>query len=235
MDDSIPKPNASLNGGSGRSTDPKPVYAGNAVPFAALLDVHDDCDLTLVAWARALEIRDGQTGQHCRRVADLAVELAVALGIPTSNLIHIWRGALLHDIGKIEVPEAILRKPVQLSIEEWRIMRQHPVFAYELLKDIAYLRPALDIPYCHHEWWDGSGYPRGLKGEQIPLAARLYAVVDVWDAMRADRPYRKGSSDEIARMYLSEQAGAQFDPAVVKTFLALKINDAFDERKPDGE
>jgi HD-GYP domain-containing protein (c-di-GMP phosphodiesterase class II) len=129
------------------------------------------------------------------------------------------RGALLHDIGKMGISDTILLKPGSLTDEEWETMRQHPEYAYNLLSPISYLRPALDIPYCHHEKWDGTGYPRGLKGEEIPLAARIFAVVDVWDALRSDRPYRKAWSEEKARAYIREQAGKYFDPRVVEVFL----------------
>ena len=133
---------------------------------------------------------------------------------------HIRRGALLHDVGKIGIPDEILLKPGRLTDEEWTVMRRHPVYAYEWLSPVAYLRPALDIPYAHHERWDGGGYPRGLKGTEIPLAARIFAVVDVWDALRSDRPYREGWPLEQVRDYLLENAGTQFDPQVVKVFLS---------------
>ncbi|MEW6718352.1 MAG: HD-GYP domain-containing protein, partial [Chloroflexota bacterium] len=133
--------------------------------------------------------------------------------------VHVRRGALLHDMGKLGIPDTILLKPGPLTEKEWEIMHQHPVYAYELLAPIPYLRPALDIPYCHHENWDGSGYPRKLKGEQIPLVARIFAVVDVWDALRSDRPYRKAWPEEKALAYIQEQAGKHFDPQVVEAFL----------------
>jgi HD-GYP domain-containing protein (c-di-GMP phosphodiesterase class II) len=135
------------------------------------------------------------------------------------ELVHVRRGALLHDMGKLGVPDTILFKPGKLTDEEWTVMHQHPMYAYELLSPIVYLRPALDIPYCHHEKWDGTGYPRGLKGEEIPLAARIFALVDVWDALRSDRPYRPAWSEEEALEYIREQAGKHFDPATVKVFL----------------
>ena len=182
-------------------------------------------DATLEAWARAQEIRDGQTGQHCTRVAGLTVELSRAIGLPESRLVHIRRGAILHDIGKIGVPENILRKPGPLTAEEWKLMREHPTFAYEILQPIEFLRPAIDIPYCHHEWLDGTGYPRGLKGDDIPIAARIFAVVDVWDTMRADRLYRKAASSDIARQYLHEQSGKQFDRSIVDGFLGMEIDE----------
>ncbi len=176
-------------------------------------------EATLEGWAHALGLRDFETKGHCQRVVDMTVNLARALGVEDSDLTHIYRGALLHDVGKIAVPDSILLKPGPLTPEEWAIMRRHPVHAYEMLSPIAYLRPALDIPYCHHERWDGGGYPRGLQGEDIPLAARIFAVVDVWDALSSDRPYRLAWPQDKVRAYLEEQAGAQFDPKVVEVFL----------------
>jgi len=136
-------------------------------------------------------------------------------------VVHVRRGALLHDIGKMAIPDEILHKPGPLTPEEMAVMRRHPQYAYELLWPIRYLRPALDIPYCHHERWDGSGYPRGLRGEEIPLAARIFAVVDVWDALSNPRPYRPAWPQDKVRAYLQEQAGRQFDPEVVAAFLRL--------------
>jgi HD-GYP domain-containing protein (c-di-GMP phosphodiesterase class II) len=155
-------------------------------------------------------------------VTDLTVELAQRMGINDEELVHMRRGALLHDIGKMGVPDGILLKPGALTADEWVIMRQHPAFAYELLYPVHYLRPALDIPYCHHEKWDGSGYPRGLKGEQIPRSARIFAVVDVWDALRSDRPYRPAWPVEKVRLHIREQSGQHFDPVVVEAFLGLE-------------
>jgi putative nucleotidyltransferase with HDIG domain len=178
-------------------------------------------DTTLEGWSRALELRDKETEGHTQRVADLTVRLARAVGVREDELVHIRRGALLHDIGKMGIPDSILRKPDPLSDDEWKIMRRHPDHAYELLAPIAYLRPAIDIPYCHHEKWDGSGYPRGLKGEQIPLAARIFAVADVWDALRSDRPYRRAWSEARAQAHIRKQAGRHFDSHVVEIFLEL--------------
>jgi len=154
-------------------------------------------------------------------VADLTVKLAQALGISSEDLVHIRRGALLHDIGKMGIPDQILLKPGPLTEEEWEIMKKHPVYAWELLSSIRYLRPALDIPYCHHEHWDGTGYPRGLKGEEIPLSARIFSVVDVWDALTSDRPYRPAWTREKALEYIKEQAGHHFDPQIAERFLEL--------------
>ncbi len=182
-------------------------------------------DSTLEGWANALELRDKETEGHARRVTERTLRLADAMGVKGGDLLHIRRGALLHDIGKMGVPDEILLKPGPLTDEEWVIMRKHPEFAYNLLSPISYLRPALDIPYCHHEKWDGTGYPRGLKGEGIPLAARIFAVVDVWDALRSDRPYRKAWSRAKAMSHLRELAGVHFDPQVVEIFIKLDLND----------
>jgi HD-GYP domain-containing protein (c-di-GMP phosphodiesterase class II) len=141
------------------------------------------------------------------------------IGIHDEDLIHIRRGALLHDVGKIGISDQILRKPGALSDQEWEIVKQHPLYAYQILYPITYLQPALDIPYCHHEKWDGSGYPRGLKEEEIPLAARIFAVVDVWSALRNETPYRAAWSDERAMQYIKDQSGKHFDPRVVDVFL----------------
>jgi len=178
-------------------------------------------DTTLEGWSRALDLRDKETEGHTQRVTEMTVKLARAMGMSEAELIHVRRGALLHDIGKMGVPDAILLKPGPLTEEEWAIMRQHPQYAYDMLSPITYLRPALDIPYYHHEKWDGTGYPRGLKGEQIPLAARIFAVVDVWDALRSDRPYRPAWPEERVREYTREQTGKHFDPKVVEAFWGL--------------
>ncbi len=138
----------------------------------------------------AMELREQETAGHCHRVVDLTMNFVQRLGIPQDDLVHIHRGALLHDIGKMGVPDSILLKPGPLTEEEWVVMRKHPVYAYELLRQISFLLPALDIPYYHHEKWDGSGYPIGLSGEDIPLAARIFAIIDVWDALLSNRPYR---------------------------------------------
>lgn len=182
-------------------------------------------DATIEGWSRALDLRDHETEGHTQRVTELTLRLARAMHIPEHQVIHIHRGALLHDIGKIGVPDSILHKTGPLTPEEWEIMRQHPRLAYELMNPIVYLRPAIDIPYCHHEKWDGTGYPRGLKGEEIPLAARLFAVADVFDALTSDRPYRKAWSVEQALQYIAEQAGKHFDPKVVSVFLDLMRKD----------
>jgi PAS domain S-box-containing protein len=181
-------------------------------------DLAQAYDTTLEGWSRALDLRDRETEGHTQRVTEMTLRLARAVGVPEHDLVHIRRGALLHDIGKMGIPDSILFKPGPLSAEEWEVMRRHPVYAYELLSPILYLRPALDIPYCHHEKWDGTGYPRGLKQEEIPLPARIFAVADVWDALRSDRPYRPAWSDDRARDYIREQAGTHFDPRAVDLF-----------------
>lgn len=178
-------------------------------------------DSTIEGWSRALELRDKETKGHSQRVTDSAVKLAQIIGVKEEELIHIRRGALLHDIGKMGIPDNILLKASALTEEEWQIMHKHPEYAYQLLAPIAYLRKALDIPYYHHEKWDGTGYPHKLKGEKIPLAARIFAVVDVWDALSFDRPYRKAlSKDEVAK-YIKAHTGTHFDPRVVDGFLKL--------------
>ena len=176
-------------------------------------------DATIEGWSRAMDLRDHETEGHSQRVTQLTLDIARQMGISEAKLVHIRRGALLHDLGKLGVPDHILFKAGKLSDEEWEIMRKHPVYAYEMLLPIEYLHPALDIPYCHHEKWDGSGYPRGLKGEQIPLAARIFAVADVWDALISDRPYRKAWQPRDALAYIQSQAGRHFDPRVVQVFV----------------
>ena len=178
-------------------------------------------DATIEGWSRAMDLRDKETEGHTQRVTRMTLELARAMNIDEAQLVHIRRGALLHDIGKLGVPDHILLKTETLTEEEWKIMRQHPRFAYDMLSSIRYLEPALKIPYSHHEKWDGTGYPRGLMGEQIPLEARIFAVVDVWDALRSDRPYRPAWDVGKAREYIREQAGIFFDPKVVEHFLKI--------------
>lgn len=176
-------------------------------------------ETTLEGWSAALDLRDRETEGHTQRVAKLTEQIAKSMGITGNELLNIRRGSLLHDIGKVGVPDRILHKRGPLTNGEWKTMRKHPQFAYDMLSPIAYLHSALDIPYCHHEKWDGSGYPRGLKGEEIPLAARIFAVVDVYDALISDRPYRKGWSRKKALKYIREQTGIHFDPRVVEVFL----------------
>ncbi len=178
-------------------------------------------DATIAGWSRAMDLRDKETEGHTQRVTDLTLKLARAMNISESQLTHIRRGALLHDIGKMGVPDHILLKNDQLTDDEWEKMRKHPEFAYEMLSSIRYLQPALDIPYCHHEKWDGTGYPRGLKGEEIPLVARIFAIVDVWDALINDRPYRLAWTEKQVLEYIQDQSGKYFDPQVVQVFLKM--------------
>lgn len=201
----------------------------NAQLFENLQRSHQEIslayDTTLEGWGKALELRDKETRGHTQRVAYLTLELARRVGIPQSQLIHIRRGALLHDIGKMGVSDKILRKPGALTAEEMNEMKKHPQYAYELLRPIPYLSAAVDIPYCHHEWWDGSGYPRGLRGEEIPLAARIFTVIDVWDALLSDRPYRGAWKQEEAYQYILDLSGKQFDPHIVKEFKKILDNE----------
>ena len=176
-------------------------------------------DTTIEGWAYALDMRDKETEGHSRRVTEITLNIADKMGIKGEDLAHVRRGALLHDIGKMGIPDSILLKPDKLTEEEWELMHKHPEYAFEMLSPITYLRPALDIPYCHHEKWDGTGYPRGIKGEAIPLAARIFAVADVFDALTSDRPYRPAWTREQALEYIREQSGRHFDPQVVEVFL----------------
>ncbi|MBI4279256.1 MAG: PAS domain S-box protein [Armatimonadetes bacterium] len=198
----------------------------NAVLFDNLQRANADLavayDTTLEGWSRALDLRDRATEGHTLRVTEITLRLARAMGMSDHEVVQVRRGALLHDMGKVGIPDAILHKPGPLTAEEWEIMRRHPMYARQLLSPIPYLTPALDIPYRHHEKWDGTGYPEGLRGEEIPLAARIFAVVDVWDALRSDRPYRPAWTDEAARQYIREQAGRHFDPRVAEAFLKLE-------------
>jgi HD-GYP domain-containing protein (c-di-GMP phosphodiesterase class II) len=185
------------------------------------LDLMLAYDSTIEGWSKALDLRDKETEGHTLRVTEMTIMFARAAGIPEGEIIHVKRGALLHDIGKMGVPDNILHKPGELTDEEWDIMRQHPVYAYDMLYPIEYLRPALPIPYSHHEKWDGTGYPQGLKAEQIPLPARLFAIVDVWDALRSRRSYRQGWPDEKVLEYIRSQAGRYFDPKAVELFVRV--------------
>jgi len=178
---------------------------------------------TLEGWVRALDLRDKETEGHTKRVTALTRRLAQAMEVDDDALLHITRGALLHDIGKMAIPDGILLKPGGLTLEERMLIQKHPVYAYEMLNPIKFLHPALDIPYCHHEKWDGSGYPRGLKGDEIPFAARIFSIVDVWDALVSDRPYRAGLEPADVRKSIREQSGIHFEPRVVDVFLNMDV------------
>jgi HD-GYP domain-containing protein (c-di-GMP phosphodiesterase class II) len=185
------------------------------------LDLAVAHETTIEGWARTLELRDRETEGHSQRVLDLTLRMSKKLGITDDEMKHIQRGTLLHDIGKMGVPDSILFKEGSLTKEEWGVMRKHPQFAYNMLSAIPFLEKAMDIPYFHHEKWDGSGYPRGLRGEEIPLSARIFAIVDVWDALRSDRPYRKAWSDEEALKEIKRGNGTHFDPVVVQAFMEV--------------
>ena len=201
------------------------IVLDNAILFADLEKTNHELvtayEATIAGWSHALELRDKETKGHSDRVVKLATDLAKVVGIPAEDMENFKRGVFLHDIGKMGIPDNILLKPGPLTEEEWQIMRQHPQYAYDLLEKVDYLRPALDIPYAHHERWNGSGYPRGLAGEDIPLPARIFAVVDVWDALISDRPYRPGWKAEEVMQYIRENSGVLFDPAVVEKFIEM--------------
>ncbi len=191
----------------------------------AHLELAQSYDLTLEGWSRTLDIRERETAGHSKRVVELACRLAQKAGMDDKDVIPLRRGALLHDIGKIGIPDKLLLKPGALDEDEWTVMKQHPEYALRLLQDIPYLQPALDIPYCHHERWDGTGYPRGLKGEEIPFSARIFALADVYDALTSDRPYRKAWEHDQTLKYFHEQAGRHFDPHLVGIFLDVMKKD----------
>ena len=201
------------------------IAIGSATLFDDLQHSNSDLlqayDKTIEGWSRALDLRDHETEGHTQRVTDLTTRLARNYGLKDADIAQIQRGALLHDMGKMGIPDSILLKPGPLTDDEWVIMKQHPRIAFDMLSPIDFLHLALDIPYCHHEKWDGSGYPRGLKGTQIPIAARLFAVVDVWDALRSDRPYRKAWEKEKVLDYIKSLSGKQFDPKVEKLFIQM--------------
>ncbi len=215
-------------------------YLISSILNKAISDSVRAYDETIQGWAKALEMRDSETMGHSQRIVELTLQLARKLGIKGIDLFHMRRGALLHDIGKMGIPDAILHKPGELSDEEWIVMRRHPVYARDYLSNVSHLAAALDIPYSHHEKWDGSGYPQGLKGEEIPFAARIFAVVDVWDALTSNRPYLETWSREQALVYIQEQSGRQFDPRIVEAFTELikskgeiqREGYAYESRKP---
>ncbi len=202
------------------------VAIDNARLFDGLQESNAELEIayqaTLEGWVRALDMRDKETEGHTQRVTKLTQRLAKKMGVDDDALLHITRGALLHDIGKMAIPDSILLKQGSLTPEERILIQKHPVYAYEMLSPIKFLLPALDIPHCHHEKWDGSGYPQGLRGEEIPFAARIFSVVDVWDALIYDRPYRKGVAPGSVKKMITEQSGMHFDPRVVDAFFALE-------------
>jgi putative nucleotidyltransferase with HDIG domain len=201
------------------------VAIDNAQLFDDLQDKNRELEeayqATLEGWVSALDMRDKETEGHTQRVTVLTRRLARAMGVDDSQMIHITRGALLHDIGKMAISDTILLKRGALTEEERELMKQHPVFAYEMLKRIDFLLPAIDIPHYHHEKWDGTGYPDGLKGDEIPFAARIFPVVDVWDALTSNRPYRDGLPQDEVRERIKADSGKHFDPRVVEAFLRM--------------
>ncbi len=180
-------------------------------------------EATIEAFARAIEMRDREPIGHTHQVTEITARLARVVGVDEESIPHLRCGSLLHDIGKLGVPESIVQKSGALTDQEWHIMRLHPQIAYDLLFPIIYLHPALEIPYCHHEKWDGNGYPQGLKGDQIPLSARIFSVIDVWDSLISDRPFRTAWSEFQASHYLQEKSGSYFDPEIVNVFLNAEI------------
>lgn len=197
-----------------------------AARLAELLS--DAYDATLEGWVRALDLRDHETEGHTLRVTNMTVTLARAVGIADELIEHVRRGALLHDIGKIGVPDRVLLKPGPLDADERAIIERHPGFAHQMISPIVFLRPALDIPWCHHEKWDGTGYPRHLAGADIPLAARVFSVIDVWDAMRSNRPYHRSRPVDVVREVIAQGRGTHFDPAIAEMFLDLEAAGTFD-------
>ena len=189
----------------------------------AIIELNLAYEATVEGFARALEMREGEPIGHTHQVTEITVRLAKVVGMGDELIPYLRRGALLHDIGKLGIPESILHKTEALTDDDWKIMRTHPQIAFDLLSPIIYLHSSLDIPLCHHEKWDGTGYPQRLKGNRIPLAARIFAVVDVWDALISDRPFRKAWSEEQATSYIKEQAGSRFDPQIMDAFLNAEI------------
>jgi PAS domain S-box-containing protein len=196
-------------------------------------DLAEAYEATIEGWSHVLDLRDKETEGHTQRVTEITVRLARALGVSADEIVHIRRGALLHDIGKMAIPDNILQKPGPLTEDEWKEMRRHPEYAQQMLSPIVYLCSALDIPYCHHERWDGTGYPRGLKGLEIPLSARIFSIVDVWDALLSNRPYRRGCTEESVLEYLRKRSGVSFDPHLVDAFLDLHQKGIFKDTQTD--
>jgi putative two-component system response regulator len=179
---------------------------------------------TIEGWSKALDLRDRETEGHTLRVTETCITLARALGVDESEIPHIRIGAILHDVGKLGVPDSILLKPGKLTPEEWEIMRRHTTYAYEWLSPIDFLKKAVDIPYYHHEKWDGSGYPHGLRGEEIPFSARMFAIIDVWDALCSERPYHLPMPEPEVLIYIKNQEGKHFDPSLVDVFISLRTH-----------
>ena len=200
-----------------KGRDGKPAASGETRSPVDLADY----EALIVRWSQAAELRNHDAKNHCQRVSDMTIQLARSFGLPEEQIAPIRWGAILHDIGKLGLPDSILLKDGPLTDEERRAMQQHPVIASQLLAGLPLLERAVEIPYCHHERWDGRGYPRGLKGNEIPLPARIFAVVEVWEALTNDRPYRKALPWRAAITYIRSQSGAQFDPQVVENFLQL--------------
>jgi len=198
------------------------LQAANTDLETANAELQTAYEATLQGWVRALDLRDKETEGHTQRVTTLTQDLARKMGVDEEEMVHIKRGALLHDIGKMGIPDGILLKPGGLTQKEREHMQQHPDLAYEMLNPIEFLKPATDIPYCHHEKWDGSGYPRKLRGENIPFAARIFSVVDVWDALTSNRPYRGPMDSAEVRQHIQEGAGSHFDPQVVEAFFEIE-------------
>jgi putative nucleotidyltransferase with HDIG domain len=207
-------------------SDQAAVAIDNAQLFEDLQNKNDELEkayqATLEGWVSALDMRDKETEGHTQRVRVLTERLARSMGVNDDQMIHITRGALLHDIGKMAIPDGILLKPGPLTDKERELIKRHPQLAYDMLRRIDFLLPAIDIPYCHHEKWDGTGYPRGLKGDDIPFAARIFPIIDVWDALTSDRPYRKALPHEEVREHIKADSGKHFDPQVVDAFLQME-------------
>ena len=196
------------------------------------LDLNQTYEATIDGWTRALELRDFTTERHTHRVVNLTLELAKKLGMETNELVRVRRGAQLHDIGKMGIPDNILLKPGPLDESEWRVMRRHPIYAYELLRPIPRFSEIIEIPYCHHEKWDGSGYPRRLRGEEIPVSARIFSIVDVWDALSSNRPYRAAWPPNQVVDYIRYQSNKHFEPEVTRAFLELVHGDGRPKASP---
>jgi len=200
----------------------------HSLPYGELLLAFD---ATIESLSRALDLRENIAPGHSSRVAENTIRLALRMGVPQDRIVHIRRGCWLHDFGKIGIPDNILKKTGSLTTEEWGEMHEHPNIAYQFLWPIVYLRPAIDIPYCHHEKWDGTGYPRGLTEDQIPFEARIFAVIDTFEILTSDRPYRLAWNEDKAIEYIMSQSGLSFDPAVVAAFMVMVGEDKKVRRK----